>query len=161
MLSLDPSHRLGFTDHIENSAFPSFLPTVHQFFSALQSAMRFNPPTLAQTSGTSNTPLPTQTPVNLNDIPPPLEPVLHTASDLVIERLVAEWSSVVQFLGPDAPKADTFDESKSLSGAEAASPFPLRLAIPGYEIALPDLGSSPSPQTDGESLSSALLLSNS
>lgn len=149
MLSLDPSQRGSFSSFLNSPDFPDFFPAIHEFFASLQQVMLFTAPSLPQASGAStSTSLSTQAAGRLLDTAPRLDPILHTSADEVIERLTADWSGVVHFLGPNAPQlsSDSHSLNDSLSSDSA---FPLRLAIPGYEVTLPSLGNSSSPQTDG------------
>lgn len=157
MLSPEPADRGTFTEHLESPNFPSFFPALHEFFASLQQVMLSSPPSLPQASATStSTPLPGSASAGrmVVDAGPRAEQVLHTSADDVFEHLTSDWSGVVRFFGPSAPQrpADGTDEPEEGTSGLGSNPFPMRLAIPGFEITMPDLGSTSSPQHDGEPL---------
>lgn len=169
MLSIDPLRRSSFVEHLESPAFPPFFTAFHELVSSLQQVMSFTPPTLPPPSAaaSTSTPLPTTTNQPTSRLtadaaaasaPQLLEPILHSASDEVIERLATDWAGVVSFLQPGAPgpvESSDPDGGVLRAHVQDASPFPMTLAIPGFEITLPSSHAVSSPKQDGESPCSA------
>ena len=158
MCSLTPSERLTSQEHLTNEVFPEWFEELHSYLAQLNdlpSSSSF-PSTQAPLSSTAslvNQPIGQTKPQSMEHLSRK-DPILRNESDEKIERLIADWDSIVQMLGVPNEGCRRFDIVKEGDQAVLQANvglFPLRLGIPGWEVLMPVMEEGSAPKMDGTS----------